>query len=346
VAGGGQPAAAGGAGGGRGGAAGAGRGELPGARPQAVGAGTTCQGLLVGGAVGQGQGERHYTWPRPLSLANGRCVAQALPLKALKLALRSEDLELLSENDAYALASGWADSRPKGQRTEAFTELVRCLRFHHMSPSFLTTMVLWSKRWADCPFLAQASSSALAYQSLTTSFSKVPHRHAARHPYTSAKPSRAPDQHVPYSFEVEVPLADCLPLGVNEKLGVRVGVAEGYVVQLIVKREVRGGRAATVSVLVSLKCVNVRAMGEGESDTVALSGPMAEVRIAAADRRCRFTQLFQVGRSYGVVSFFGKPWDEVVREGSESFPEGRMTVKLNVQFISDKHMKPQVPVMG
>jgi hypothetical protein len=263
----------------------------------------------------------------------------------LKLALRSEHLQLLSENDAYALASGWVASRPTGQRTDAFTELVRCLRFHHMSPVFLMTVVLRSKRWADCPLLAQVCSSAMVYQSLATSLSKVPHDHDAAHPFTSAKPSRVRDKDVTYSFEGEIPLAGCLPLGLNERFYLRLGVAEGYEMFLNVKRLSGPKKAPSVALYVHLICPDSRAVEEEEIDTVGLSGAMAAVRIEAADEAFSYTHLFEFGTSYGAEDFFEKPWDEVVREGSEYFPEGRMPVKVDVHFIADKHVKPQVPVL-
>jgi hypothetical protein len=271
-----------------------------------------------------------------------------VPLKALKLALRSEDLELLSENDAYALASGWVASRPKREQKEAFSELVRCLRFHHMSPAFLTTMVLWSKRWADCPFLAQACSNAWMCQSLATSFSKVPHEHEAAHPFRSAKPSRvraeaeAEEEDVTYTFEAEVSLAHCLPLRVDGRVHLRLGVPEGHMVSLYVARKAKDNAGPTVGLYVELTCPDLREMveeeGPAETDTVGLSGPMAAVQIDACDTVWSFTRLFQINTIYGCGNVFKKPWDEVVREGSDSFPEGRMTVTVDIKFVADKHV--------
>jgi hypothetical protein len=235
-----------------------------------------------------------------------------------------------------------------GDQKEDFEELVRCLRFHHMSPTFLTAVVLRSKRWADCPFLAHACSNALLYQSLASSFSKVPHEGAANHLFASAKSTRVRDKIVTYNFEGEVRLADCLPLGLDEGMYLRLGVAEGRMVYLYVSKDAHPDAAPTLALNVEFTSPEVRDMDEEESvqsDTVGLSGPMAAVRIAAAGKRASFTHVYAIRLAYGYPNFFKKPWDEVVREGSDYFPEGSMTVTVDIHFITDKHMKPHVPVM-
>jgi hypothetical protein len=270
---------------------------------------------------------------------NVGCGPQAVPLPALKLAIRSEHLQLASENDAYALANGWAASRPPHEEAAAFTELARCLRFHHMSLIFLASAVLWSKRRADCPFLAQACSSALAYKSLAGSVSKVPHHHEPEHPFLSSKPSRVQDdKKARYTWEVPLRLTDCLPLGLNEFLILRIGVAEGFEVCLNVRKDAGGNGVPALAVFVSLRCRDVRHDEGVESDTVGLSGPMAAIRLAAPDYTFSNTHLFKINRCYGAVRFFQKPWDEVVCKGSKYFPEGRMSLMVDIHLIRDKHL--------
>jgi hypothetical protein len=227
----------------------------------------------------------------------------------LKLALRSEHLQLASENDAYALASGWVASLPKEERKSAFNELARCLRFHHMSPLFLSTAVLRSMRWKHCPLLAQACSGAIAYQSLISSFSEVPSEHSTTHPFTSVQPSRAPDEDVTYSFEVPLELSDCLRLGVDEEIQLRLGVAEGYAVTLIVEWDAK----AALSLYVKLKFPDLRVMREEETDSVGLSGPMAAIRLVATGSSFTdsFIHVFESGVCYGQANYFKRPWEEV-----------------------------------
>jgi hypothetical protein len=229
------------------------------------------------------------------------------------------------------------------------------MRFHHMSPAFLMTSVLRSERWADCPLLAHACSSAVMYQSMSTSVSQVPHetdKESIPHPFKSAKPSRVRDKDTTYSFEAQLPLADCLPLGANETMHLRLGVVEGYVVSLSVTREVRRDAAPTLALNVELNFPDTRDMeedeedGEEETDSVGLSGPMAAVGVAVAGWRDSFTHVFGINSCYGYNDVFMKPWDEAVCEGSDHFPEGRMPVKVDVHLVADKHMKPHVPLMG
>jgi hypothetical protein len=261
--------------------------------------------------------------------------------------LRSEHLRLSSENDAYALVSGWVASQEESidDPNGAFSELVRCLRFHHMTPTFIACAVFQSERWEDCPFLAQACSRAMAYQSMAKSFRKVPIVDDPVHPFASAKPSRARKKKgVTYTFKLEVPLSDCLPLEQDESAYFRLGVAEGYMVSLTVTREAEGDDAHTLALYVDFECPDAYQVDDDEdTDTVGLSGPMVALRVDAADTFYTFANLFVVGLGHGAPDFFGRPWEEVVREGSDYFPEGRMPVTVDVHFIADKHVKPHVP---
>jgi hypothetical protein len=122
----------------------------------------------------------------------------------------------------------------------------------------------------------------------------------------------------------------------------RLGVAEGYVVSLAITRETEGDAAAYVEFV----CPDVRDREEEaaeESDTVGLSGPMAAVWIRAADTRFSFAHAYVINSAYGYRDVFGKPWGKAVF--SEFFPRGRMTVKVDVHLIADKHVKAHVPGM-
>jgi hypothetical protein len=125
----------------------------------------------------------------------------------LELALRSENLQLASENDTCALVGGWLESQPKSERKTAFSRLVRCLRFHHMSGDFLANVVGRSKYRSGCPYLMDACLCAFAYQSIAvTSDVKTMD---AEHRIASCKPSRVVDECPSQTFEVRWELACC-----------------------------------------------------------------------------------------------------------------------------------------
>jgi hypothetical protein len=271
-------------------------------------------------------------------------VCQALPLPVLALALRSEDLQLYSENDTYALVGGWVGSQPESERKSAFDRLVRCLRFHHMSGDFLANVVGRSKYRSGCMYLVDACLRALAYQSMCESSINEVH---PQHPLASCKPSRAPAEPPLHTFEVQVELVRLLSMDTDHDI--RLGIAGGY--KLIVEMGRREdpeeeGAPATVGLFVRFGRPGTLNADDGEDEeedddddeTVSLVGPFVAVRISAG-RQVRVLQnAYDEGdSSWGYSDFFDAPWGEVVQGHSVHFPGGRMTLKVEVQFLSDRH---------
>lgn len=69
-----------------------------------------------------------------------------LPFSIFKLLLSSDALQLTSENEAYTLLTAWLGPLSSDQE-EKFKELAPLLRYHHMSPDFLATIV------SQCPYM-------------------------------------------------------------------------------------------------------------------------------------------------------------------------------------------------
>jgi hypothetical protein len=259
-----------------------------------------------------------------------------LPLGVLELALGSEKLQLASENDAYALVGGWVASGPASEQQGAFNRLVRCLRLHHMSAAFLTSVVAWSEFRSECAYLLQACTNALMYQSVAATLSRL--KDSERDEYlASGKADRA--RAVPrYTFTAQVDLADCLKLDDDhDTLSMRLGVADGYPVQLDAKRRSREGGKFSLGLFFFVCHPNVINGGEEVGATIGLGGPMVDVRIEAFDTENKVVGLFSQEAGWGIEDFFNKTWGEVVRENSDYFPNGRMTIEIRATFISDKH---------
>jgi hypothetical protein len=232
-----------------------------------------------------------------------------MSLGALKLALRSDRLQLLSENDAYALASAWLEHHEHliEDEKETFKGLARCLRFHHMTPGFLMTAVLGSLNRSGCPFVARLCRSAVAYQSVATSIRKVPNDGNLPPAFNSVKRSRVRGKEVIYTLEVEVLLEDCLRPAWNGEVTYSLGVVEGYLVSLNVEKEDQNDKAPTVGLYAQLTWPENPFENDEETDTVRLSGPMAAMLIEAAGQTRSFTRAFENYRGFGFPDFFNKP---------------------------------------
>jgi hypothetical protein len=68
---------------------------------------------------------------------------KALPIDAIEGVLRSEKLQLMSENSAFSLAYWWVlgQTDTAGERRRLFTRLLKSLRYERMSSVFLTSII-------------------------------------------------------------------------------------------------------------------------------------------------------------------------------------------------------------
>jgi hypothetical protein len=255
---------------------------------------------------------------------------QNLPLAILELVLGSDHLILASENDTFALIMAWADGRPETEWSAMFHRLLPCLRLHHMSPIFVASVVARTKYPSDLKPLPLVD--AMAYQSIATNLSL----HGPSLPGTSLlktyKSSRASEDPTAYLFGAEVGLADCLALENDKWHLLRRGVAEGY------RLTVGISNRSTVRLAVFLEgfC--------GESGTGDL-GPITRLKVRAGGVEGRFTRLFPVGTMTVWNDYFGKPWGEVVCQGSPYFSRGRMAISVTIQFLKhpDEAMIEELP---
>jgi hypothetical protein len=242
----------------------------------------------------------------------------------LELLLGSEHLILNHEEDTFALVTAWADGRWGRNR------LWPCLRLHHMSPIFLASLL------ADNNVSAKVGprriTDAVAYHSISASLRLPGVSVDAASPFASYKPSRAPENTAPYQFEAHIDLADCKALEDLKSSYVMLGVAAGYRVCLHVRKH---KEPATLGMYVGVKAISPVA-------GAAVPGPIARLRIEAGRSLRHYICAMNLTTGKGYHDFFAKPWEEVVCEGSPYFPEGRMSVKVTIHFLSDKHVEPVV----
>jgi hypothetical protein len=266
----------------------------------------------------------------------------------LELALKSDELQLASENDAYALVGAWIASQELDAVCETFEGLVKCLRLHHMSPAFLNSVMFRSDLRDDWPGLLVHCANAFAYQSMAATLSSP---NISKHPF-SCKPRRSPAA-FKYELEAKVQLADCLDIDQrpDRVVATRLGIADGYLIELRVRRRRFNKDApATVGLYLGIRCPDTEKVASEEADTVRYTGPIVRWQVEVNGRGAKdFRFLYALTdalpydsrnnlNALGSPDFFEKPWDEVVREGSDYFPQGRMTVKVKARFLSDLHV--------
>jgi hypothetical protein len=252
----------------------------------------------------------------------------------LELALRSEDLQLASENDTFALVGGWVASQPESERKAAFDQLVRCLRFHRMSGDFLALVVGQSKHRHESAYLMDACLRAFAYQSIVPGLRDTLFPCP---PIDSCKPSRAPAERPVHTFEVQLELAQCQAIGAKGGQDILMGLGSGYLIFLIIEKIQQDGFAAAVGLYVrfgrNVKLDSAEDADGGAGQTVGLVGPSVVMILSAGNKTSLWRHVCTTSSAAGSRDFFSEPWEQVVRAGSAHFPEDRMTVRLEVQYV-------------
>jgi hypothetical protein len=263
----------------------------------------------------------------------------------LELLLGSEHLILDHEDDTFALITAWADGRPRREREAAFARLWPRLRLHHMSPVFLTSVVAEDEMSAWMG--SRRIMDAVAYRSMAASLGTAGITLDRKSPFLALPPGRATKDPAPYHFEARADLEDCEPLEDWQVVSSMMGVTAGYRVTFQVQKSVKPTYlgALTGSHARAPKTLGLYVGLEALSHVAgpALPGPIARVRIEAAGRSLVHpVHAYKLGSLCGWKDFFSKPWEKVVRDGSPYFPHGRMSVKVTIQFLSDKYVEPVV----
>jgi hypothetical protein len=182
---------------------------------------------------------------------------------------------------------------------------------------------------------------AFAYQSTAASARRKVH---PPHPLALCKPSRAPAEPPLYTFEVHLELTQCL--AIDKEKNFPLGLGSGYKVMLNVAKQQAEGAAATLGLYVALVCPDLmdQLPPPAEDETVNILGPFVALRVSAGGETASRHYVYnEFSFAWGYPDFFGKSWEEVVHGGSAYFPEGRMTIKVEVQLLSNKHAAAVMP---
>jgi hypothetical protein len=246
---------------------------------------------------------------------------QCLSVSTLEFLLKSEHLELASENDTFALVSAWIEGLPEKEQKAAFRRLEPCLRLQHMTTVFLASVVARSD-FGLCIY--HKIMDVIAYQSIASSLAlaglPLESHYGARLKPSGA--SRAPKEPAPFLFVVYVDLANCIALENGEVTYVMLGVVAGYRAFLKV---VKYGEPATLGLGFGM---------EGLLSPVLQypPGPPVQWKIQAGEISVHRVKAVGLRTGFSEWDFFKKPWEEVVCFGSPYFPQGRMPVSVTVDF--------------
>jgi hypothetical protein len=166
---------------------------------------------------------------------------QVLPLCAaikdlspevMEVLLKSETLQLRSENDAYSLICAWLSQSPHiSKRDAVFKQFLPLFRFHHMSRDFIGAVV------SACPY--------------ADAYNLLPYIVRRSHPRRKTLKDRSMGD-LRYIFKSQLELADLFPLrsdpGKPRRVHKHIGLAWGFPVSVHVTYEVEGTMGLYVDV--------------------------------------------------------------------------------------------------
>jgi hypothetical protein len=251
---------------------------------------------------------------------------QGLSLLAMGRYIGGDALQLKSENDAFTLALAWAAGLSKEDRKGAWERLIPQLRFQHMSLDFLGGVVGDREHDAYAPQLHEHVMSAMCFKALKPNMTRFSTSGAKAVEGLLGEKDRAGDGQAIYELKGHLELEDCLASKEGSSKATKLGIARGFIASLELKKMEQGTVGLYVAVL--------RPGGKRANYKSLADVKVTRYRLEAGGLESVATvPLSLQGR--GKADFFGRPWDEVVREGSELFPGGRLEVKVKLQFFRD-----------
>ena len=212
-----------------------------------------------------------------------------------------------------------------------------CIRFEHFAPAYLINVVSCCRLMADSNMLPKVMSQALLYHDIPQSV-RDEHEEVGIPPLSV---NRGEGKHRELNITLNVNLSDCIELGTEEEFYIPCGLVLGYPLILIIQRVPSlVGEKDTWGMYWSMRkpsrytgdgvrfergvCVHVKWKCEGSDEQFSI-----------------FTKIADLGQGWGVDDVFGKPWEEVVYDGSPYFSEGKMAVEATITDVVYWHEKQE-----
>jgi hypothetical protein len=246
-----------------------------------------------------------------------------MPARAFEALLKSESLQLQSENEPYSLLVAWLQQSPhmtdSARRAAIFKELAPLLRYHHMTPDFLANIVSQCPLMNDPGLLRSVMHAAFVQRDALPSLLKG--KGVAEGSSNRGVAFSAARWEVKASFTLE----EVAALQADENVIKWCGLVAGYEAGLSVQRWKDGD---TLGAFLRISIPTPENALEGAP--AAGVGLKFELTLSPDVKR-EFSHYF-TGLGFGYRDFFDKPWAESVREGSPHFPGGKLEVKASVQL--------------
>jgi hypothetical protein len=241
--------------------------------------------------------------------------------------LGSDALQLKSENDAFTLLLAWSEGLSNKDRRAAWARLIPQLRFQHMSLDFLGGVVNHRDHDTYAPQLREQVMSAICFKPLKPNITRLGN-HCLKEALDRlvGEKDRAGDGQPTYEFTVHFELQDCLALKEGTSMRTKLGIARGFMTTV----ELYKMQESTLGIFIYV----YRPWANLGPDVSVGDAKALRYRIEAGNRQGLSIVPF-ARWGMGKANFFDRPWGEVVREGSEFFPGGRLEVKVKLQFFRD-----------
>jgi hypothetical protein len=263
----------------------------------------------------------------------------ALSLTAMEVLLASDALHVSTENEVYTLLGCWVHqthhleasayeiSNPLFliKRLPYFKHLVKLVRLHHLSSEYLANVV------TACPLAGlSALIPFILRSSLIMRDRDVGLRGGGKASSLGAVNRGRGGAGWLYSSMVE--LANLLPLTKFSYMHKCLGLVDGYPIRIMIGPRSGEGKEPLFGLYVHI-VMPVWTGGAWEGGVSRRASLEYNLRVGMTDRPW-VEHGFDGSMAWGSSDYFGKPWEEIVRDESAYFPGGQTTVEVGMRLPS------------
>ena len=247
-----------------------------------------------------------------------RDIVKVLPLPVFRRLLASEALQLQSENEAFILLVAWMEQSPNvtddAQHLALFKELAPLLRFHHMTTDFLANIVLGSGHVHRSGGLMLP----VLHLALVQREASPPALREERAIQGSMNRGVVPSL-ASWELKATFTLEEVAALQQGARIMKWCGFVAGYLADLYAERKKETDTLALHSFISIPKPFNVPKY-TSELEGALSEGVCLHQAWTLPPNIKKTTSRIYGNIAWGWADVFGKPWAEVVREGSSHFP--------------------------
>lgn len=225
----------------------------------------------------------------------------------------------------------WCNARLYGEN-ELFSSLLQHVRFPHVTLDYLSNVIAFCPYMQKSGMLLTKMAEALMHRRISPA---IRAKHAEQLPTIIM--DRAEGKMRQWKVKVELDLSDFLTLQSGERFHKVCGLVSGYPLYLaIIRKEVDGDVKDNISCFWFLKMPS--------SSDEAAEGAFRRVPLTISWKMTGgvgffVNHFFNDSKGWGHEDIYGKPWEEVINEGSPYFPQGKSTIEATIKdfvYASEK----------